>query len=125
MTTMREANVGRLKSAGQGGRIVPAIVPEQHDKMKMHVAISAAGVFYTEDGRRSWQPRNRGTRADFLPDRHPDLGQCVHEQFPAADERRFCRTVHFGMYRKQFFPRLLRFTVHDSRTSSHPIVKSS
>jgi hypothetical protein len=64
--------------------------------MKMHVAISAAGVFYTEDGSRSWQPRNRGTRADFLPDRHPGFVQCVHKLFPEADGKRFCQLDHCG-----------------------------
>jgi hypothetical protein len=67
--------------------------------MKMHVAISAAGVFYTEDGGRSWQPRNRGTRADFLPDKHPDLGQCVHKLLPAADGERRYQHNHCGAYR--------------------------
>jgi hypothetical protein len=56
-------------------------------------------VFYTEDGGRSWQPRNRGTRADFLPDKHPDLGQCVHKLLPAADGKRLYRQNHCGVYR--------------------------
>jgi hypothetical protein len=75
------------------------LVPDLHDKMKMHVAISAAGVFYTEDGGRSWQPRNRGTRADFLPDKHPDLGQCVHKLLPAADGKRLYQQNQCGVYR--------------------------
>ena len=33
----------------------------------MWVAISAAGVFDTEDGGATWEPRNQGTRADFNP----------------------------------------------------------
>ncbi|HXN28381.1 MAG TPA: hypothetical protein VN902_14740 [Candidatus Acidoferrales bacterium] len=86
-------------SPGKGGLILYCIVPDPHDKMKMHVAISAAGVFYTEDGGRSWQPRNRGTRADFLPDKHPDLGQCVHKLLPAADGKRLYQQNHSGVYR--------------------------
>ena len=85
-------------SPGKGGLILYCIVPDPHDKMKMHVAISAAGVFYTEDGRRSWLPRNRGTRADFLPDKHPDLGQCVHKLLPAADGKRLYQQNHCGVY---------------------------
>jgi hypothetical protein len=81
-----------------GGRIVRSVVaeavPDGHDKVKMDVAICAAGVFYTEDGGRSWQPRNRGTRADFLPDRHPEIRQCVHKLLPAADGKRLDQQNH-------------------------------
>jgi hypothetical protein len=84
---------------GKGGLSLHSIVPDPHDKRKMHVAISAPGVFYTEDGGRSWQPRNRGTRADFLPDKHPDLGQCVHKLLPAADGKRLYQQNHCGVYR--------------------------
>jgi hypothetical protein len=94
----RQESGGRW-NPGRGGLILHSIVPDVHDKMKMHVAISAAGVFYTEDGGRSWQPRNRGTRADFLPDKHPDLGQCVHKLLPAADGKRLYQQNQCGVYR--------------------------
>ena len=45
----------------------------------MHVAISTGGVYRTEDGGRSWQPRNQGIRAEFLPEKYPEFGQCVHK----------------------------------------------
>ena len=91
MTKLRKREVSLLLGATKGGLVLHSIVPDRHDKMKMYVAISAAGVFYTKDGGRSRQPRNRGTRADFLPDRHPDLGQCVYKLLPAADGMLFCR----------------------------------
>jgi hypothetical protein len=78
--------------------IAPEIFPDEHDKMKMDVAICAAGVFYTEDGRRSWQPGNRGTRADFLPDRHPEIRQCVHKLLPAADGKRLNQQDHCDVH---------------------------
>jgi hypothetical protein len=100
VSELRDGNVVLLAAAAMRGRtIFHSIVPSQRDKMKMHLAISAAGVFYTKDGGRSWQPRNRGTRADFLPDRHPGFGQCVHKLLPAADGKRFCRLDHGGTYR--------------------------
>jgi hypothetical protein len=83
----------------EGGLMPYSTVPDGHDKMKMHVAISAAEVFYTKDGGRSWQPRNRGTRADFLPDKDSDLGQCVHKLLPAADGKRLYQQNHCGVYR--------------------------
>ena len=94
----RHESRGRC-NPGKAALILHSVVPGPHDKMKMHVAFSVAGVFYTEDGGRSWQPRNRGTRADFLPDKHPDLGQCVHKLLPAADGKRLYRQNHCGVYR--------------------------
>jgi hypothetical protein len=95
MTKSRSGNaVLRRPAARRGGTLLRSLVPDPHHKIKMHVAISAAGVFYTEDGGRSWQPRNRGTRADFLPDRHPGFGQCVPKLLPAADGTLLCRLEH-------------------------------
>ena len=116
MSALGNANDVLLAAAAFRGRtIFHPLVPDSSDKMKMHVAISAAGVFYTEDGCRSWQPRNRGTRADFLPDRHPGFGQCVHKLLPAADGKRFRRLDHGGMCRsnsprggREIFPRSIR-----------------
>ena len=90
-------NTAHFSAAGFAVRRVVQIVgqPRQwYAHMKMGVAICAAGVFYTKDGRRSWQPRNRGTRADFLPDRHPGFGQCVQKLLSAADGTLLCRLEH-------------------------------
>ena len=88
MTKLCKGEGARPEGAKKSGQIVGGIVPEPSYKMKMDVAICARGVFYTEDGGRSWQPRNRGTRADFLPDRHPEIRQCVQKLLPAADGKR-------------------------------------
>jgi hypothetical protein len=84
---------------GKGGLILHTILPDPADKRRMQVAISAAGVFRTEDGGRTWEPRNRGTRADFLPNKFPDLGQCVHKLVMAADGKRLYQQNHCGVYR--------------------------
>jgi hypothetical protein len=90
------------KGRGFAGTIIGAGVPGSSYKMKMGVAICAAGVFYTEDGGRSWQPRNRGTRADFLPDTHPEIRRCVHKLLPAADRKRLYQQNHCDAHRKDF-----------------------
>jgi len=63
---------------GAGGLIAHTILLDPSDPRRMYVAISAAGVFRSDDSGRTWQPRNRGTRADFLPKKLPEVGQCVH-----------------------------------------------
>ena len=44
----------------------------------MHVAISAAGVFRTEDDGASWEPANHGLRSEGIPDSGAEVGHCVH-----------------------------------------------
>jgi len=64
---------------GAGGMIVHTILLDPGAPTRMYVAISAAGVFRSDDGGLTWAPRNKGTRAEFLPDKRPELGQCVHK----------------------------------------------
>ena len=67
-------------SPGAGGLITHSITLDPDDAQKLWIGISAAGVFRSEDGGASWQPRNQGTEACFFPeDRFPEVGQCVHK----------------------------------------------
>jgi photosystem II stability/assembly factor-like uncharacterized protein len=85
---------------GGGGLCLHTIVPDAADRRRMLVAISTGGVYRTDDGGRTWAPRNQGVRAEFLPDRYPEWGQCVHKvvQHPARPERLFLQN-HWGLYR--------------------------
>ncbi len=85
---------------GFGGLCLHTILPHPTDRRRMLVAISAAGVYRTDDGGASWRASNQGIRAEFLPDRHPEFGQCVHKvvQHPARPERYFLQN-HWGLYR--------------------------
>src|SRR5580704_4854737 len=51
---------------GGAGLILHSLVPHPRDEKQIWVGISSAGVFHTADGGATWEPRNRGTRADFL-----------------------------------------------------------
>jgi photosystem II stability/assembly factor-like uncharacterized protein len=66
----------------------------------MYVAVSAAGVYRTDDGGATWNPYNRGVRADFSPDIYPEYGQCVHRlvMHPARPQVLYQQN-HCGMYR--------------------------
>lgn len=87
---------------GGAGLILHALVPHPSDPARLWVGISAAGVFHTADGGASWEPRNQGTRVDFLPEgsRYPEFGQCVHGLVMAAGRsERLYQQNHCGMYR--------------------------
>jgi hypothetical protein len=85
---------------GGGGLCLHTIVPDPADEQRMGVAITTAGFYRTEDGGRSWSPRNVGVRAVFLPDHYPEFGQCVHKvvHHPSRPERLFLQN-HWGLYR--------------------------
>lgn len=87
---------------GGAGLILHSIVHDPRDANRIWTAISAAGVFFTEDGGKTWHPRNKGTRADFLPEgqNYPEFGQCVHclVMAPGMPDRLYQQN-HCGMYR--------------------------
>ena len=85
---------------GGGGMMVHSILPDPSNSERIYVAISAAGSFRSDDDGRTWQARNRGVRADFLPKPFPEVGQCVHHMVmsPAHPEWLFQQN-HCGVYR--------------------------
>jgi photosystem II stability/assembly factor-like uncharacterized protein len=85
---------------GAGGLILHTIIPHPTDLQRTWVGISAVGVFETRDGGATWEPRNQGVRADFIPGPSPETGQCVHKFGMAADEpETLYQQNHCGQYR--------------------------
>jgi len=85
---------------GGGGLCLHTILPHPKEKRSMLVAMSTGGVYRTTDGGMSWHASNTGIRAEFLPDKHPEFGQCVHKvvRNPAMPDRYFLQN-HWGLYR--------------------------
>ena len=85
---------------GGGGLCLHTIVLDPSTAQRMHVAISAGGVYRTDDGGRSWQARNQGISAEFLPSKYPEFGQCVHKvaRHTSRPERLFLQN-HGGLFR--------------------------
>ena len=70
---------GHLWQPGAGGRAVHTILLDPKNANRIFIAISAAGVFRTEDGGKTWKPVNRGLKSPFaLPDPDAEVGHCVH-----------------------------------------------
>jgi photosystem II stability/assembly factor-like uncharacterized protein len=63
---------------GAGGMCLHTIVQDAANPGRMYIAISAAGVFRTDDSGETWQPMNKGLHSEGLPDPDVDVGHCVH-----------------------------------------------
>ncbi len=85
---------------GGGGLCLHTIVVDPARSDRMAVAVSSGGFYRTDDGGRNWRARNVGVRAQFLPDKYPEFGQCVHKvvNHPSRPERLFLQN-HWGLYR--------------------------
>jgi len=89
---------------GNGGLALHTVVLDPADHRRMYVAISAGGVYRTNDGGGTWTPQNQGIRAMTMPERYPEFGQCVHKivMHPARPERLYLQS-HWGLYRSDNF----------------------
>ena len=85
---------------GGGGLCMHTVLLDPADPKRIRVAISTAGMYVTEDGGVTWRPSNKGVRAEFLPDKFPEFGQCVHKvaQSKQKPERMYLQN-HWGLYR--------------------------
>jgi hypothetical protein len=83
---------------GGGGATVHTVLPGPG--ATVHVAMSTGGVYRSRDGGESWQPRNTGISAYFLPGPEPEFGQCVHKiARDAVVPTRLFAQNHHGVYR--------------------------
>jgi photosystem II stability/assembly factor-like uncharacterized protein len=70
---------GHLWQPGAGGMCLHTIVLDPNNPERIFVAISAAGVFRSDDAGKSWRPANRGLKSQYeLPDPDAEVGHCVH-----------------------------------------------
>jgi serine/threonine protein kinase len=85
---------------GNGGLALHTIVLDPTNSERIYVAISAGGVYRSDNGGSTWTAQNRGIRAMFMPVKYPEFGQCVHKivMHPIHPERLFLQN-HWGLYR--------------------------
>jgi photosystem II stability/assembly factor-like uncharacterized protein len=75
---LRDHDSGSSWQPGAGGMCLHTIVQHPTDPGRIFVAISAAGVFCTDDAGKTWRPANRGLRSEQIPDPTAEVGHCVH-----------------------------------------------
>lgn len=88
---------------GGGGLCLHSICTWPGDPGKMAVAVSAAGMWLTDDAGRTWRRGNEGLNPRYLPPealKDENAGRCVHhvERAPKQPSRMFMQ-FHGGVYR--------------------------
>ena len=85
---------------GNGGLCLHTILLGPDDPQRIYIAISAGGVYRTDDGGATWHAKNHGIRVTYQPDKYPEFGQCIHKMVlhPDRPERIFLQH-HWGLYR--------------------------
>jgi hypothetical protein len=86
---------------GGGGLCLHSIVPWPGEPDRLTIAISAAGVWHTEDGGASWERGNDGLVPRYVPEEaDEEIGLCVHrlDRAPKQPARMFMQ-FHGGVYR--------------------------
>ena len=86
---------------GGGGLCLHTVLVHPDDPARLLVAISAGGVYLSDDAGGTWRASNAGIVATFLPGAPiPEFGQCVHKVArDAVDAERLYLQHHDGIYR--------------------------
>ena len=86
---------------GGGGLCLHTVLVHPDDPQRLLIAISAAGVYRSDDGGESWTANNRGIVVGFVSDGEDlEFGQCVHKVArDAGNPERLYLQHHGGIYR--------------------------
>ena len=88
---LREHGSGSQWQPGAGGMCLHTIILDAADENRIFTAISAAGVFRSDDAGTSWSPKNKGLKSGEIPSQEAEVGHCVHNlaQHPSAPQTLF------------------------------------
>jgi hypothetical protein len=75
---LRGHGSGPQWAPGAGGMCLHTILLDPSNPNRIFIAISAAGVFRSDDAGRTWKPINRGLHSQYIPNPTAEVGHCVH-----------------------------------------------
>ncbi len=75
---LRGHGSGSHWAPGAGGMGLHTILLDPSNPNRIFIAISAAGVFRTDDAGETWRPINKGLHSVTMPDPTAEVGHCVH-----------------------------------------------
>lgn len=85
---------------GAGGLCLHTIIPDYSNPSRMWLGISAVGCMRSDDNGQTWTFANRNVRADFMPEKYPEFGQCLHRMVQHSSQPNVLyQQNHCGVYR--------------------------
>jgi photosystem II stability/assembly factor-like uncharacterized protein len=78
LSGLRGHGTGPKWQPGAGGMCLHTIILDKKNPNRIYIAISAAGVFRSDDAGKTWKPINKGLVSEFIPDPNAEVGHCVH-----------------------------------------------
>lgn len=85
---------------GAGGLCLHTILIDPGDPRRMWVAMSAVGVFRTDDGGETWKPCNNGLARVPTGQPYPEVGYCIHKMVQDPhDPNILYMQEHGGVYK--------------------------
>jgi hypothetical protein len=91
-----------LWQPGAGGLCLHTILFDPKDDKRMWVAMSAVGVFRTDDGGESWQVKTKGIDAIITDENPSEVGRCVHKMvLHPNDNNKLFIQYHGGVYKTE------------------------
>lgn len=91
---------GQWMGGGRDDAAIHSVLVDPRDARRVLVGVSCAGVFETTDAGRTWNVRNRGLRADFMPEPAPEVGHDPHfVTWSAANLDVLWQQNHCGVFR--------------------------
>src|SRR5207245_4146585 len=75
---LRRHESAPLWQPGAGGMCLHTILLDPSHPGRIFIAISAAGVFRSDDAGKTWRPMNRGLRSEQIPDPTAEVGHWLH-----------------------------------------------
>lgn len=78
LSGLRGHSSGEKWMPGAGGMGLHTILLDKKNPDRIYIAISAAGVFRTDDSGKTWKPTNKGLKSEYIPDQEANVGHCVH-----------------------------------------------
>jgi len=86
--------------AGKDDPFIHSIVVDPRDSDHVYIAVSCAGVFETTDGGTTWQPRNEGLIAAYLPNPKVEVGHDPHRMLMCdSNPEVLWQQNHCGIFR--------------------------
>lgn len=88
--------------AGAGGLCCHTIMPDPKRKERLYAAISAVGLFRSDDGGETWASKNEGIPQPAPSPKYKYIGWCPHKLvFDVADSNCLMRQDHMGVFRSR------------------------